>query len=99
MTARRFPELSATEETVALARLRVEGLAEALHTEPIDRVTYAELAEYLDGPGWRACDALDELRALPTAAAISRIADVLAGTKYAESSPDSARTRPGRPTS
>jgi len=50
--------LTDAEEVVALTRIRVENLTEALVTESIDRGTYAELAAFLEGPAWRACDAL-----------------------------------------
>ena len=75
-------QLSDAEEVVALARLRVQGLANELLQKPINRATYAELTAYLEGPGWRACEALDVLRSMTTAQVRDRIAEVLACTTH-----------------
>jgi hypothetical protein len=75
-------QLSDAEEVVALARIRVQGLADALLREPISRATYTELATYLEGPGWRACDALDVMRSMTTAQIRDRITEVLACTAH-----------------
>ncbi len=83
MTRRNSPPLSDAEEVVAVTRIRVEHLTEALTVQPIDRGTYAELAAFLEGPAWRACDALDELRGLSAAVARERIVRVLACTPHA----------------
>lgn len=82
--------LSDAEEVVALARIRVQGLADALLEDPISRGTYTELTAYLEGPGWRACDALDVLRSMPTGQVRDRIAEVLACTTH----PTPAAARP-----
>ena len=71
-------QLSEAEGVVALARIRVQGLANALLHEPISRATYTELAAYLEGPGWRAGDAVDVLRSMTSAQVRERITDVLA---------------------
>jgi len=76
-------QLTDAEEVVALARFRVQGLADALQQDPISRATYTELSAYLEGPGWRACDALDSLRSMTTAEVRARISDVLACTTHA----------------
>ncbi len=75
-------QLSDAEEVVALARIRVQGLADALMQDPISRATYTELSAYLDGPGWRACDALDALRSMSTTQVRTRITEVLACTAH-----------------
>ncbi len=80
MTLRNPHALSGAERTVALTRIRVAHLTEALAAEPIDRGTYAELAAFLEGPAWRACDALDALCGPSAAGECERIAEVLAGT-------------------
>lgn len=76
-------QLSDTEDVVAYARIHVLRLADSLAADPINRDTYADIAAYLEGPGWRACDALDTLRALSTEAAQTRVVEVLAATAYA----------------
>jgi hypothetical protein len=76
-------QLSDAEEVLALARIRVQCLADALMEDPISRVTYTELTAYLEGPGWRACDALDALRSMTTAQVRDRITEVLACTSHA----------------
>jgi hypothetical protein len=96
MTRRNPPALSDAEEVVALTRIRVEHLTEALHAEPIDRQTYTELAAFLEGPAWRACDALDELRKMSTSAVLDRIAEVLACTPHAVTEFDTHSTIPRR---
>jgi len=83
MTRRNAPPLSDAEVVVAVTRIRVQHLAEALTVQPIDRGTYAELAAFLEGPAWRACDALDALRGLSAAVARERIGQVLACTPHA----------------
>jgi len=75
-------QLTDAEEVVALARLRVQGLADKLRQDPISRATYTELSAYLEGPGWRACDAMDSLRSMTTAEVRARISDVLACTTH-----------------
>lgn len=75
-------QLSDAEEVVALARIRVQCLADALMEDPISRSTYTELTAYLEGPGWRACDALDALRSLTAAQVRERITEVLACTTH-----------------
>ena len=70
-------QLSEAEGVVALARIRVPGLANALLHEPISRATYTELAAYLEGPGWRAGDAVDVLRSMTSAQVRERITEVL----------------------
>ena len=82
MTQRSSLVLSHAEEVVAVTRIRIENLTEALAAEPIDRDTYAELAGFPEGPAWRACDALDELRGLSAATVRERIAQVLASTPH-----------------
>ncbi len=76
-------QLTDTEDVIARARIHVQRLADSLAADPINRDTYAELAAYLEGPGWRACDALDTLRALSAEAAQTRAVEVLACTAYA----------------
>lgn len=75
-------QLTDAEEVVALARLRVQGLADKLQQDPISRATYTELSAYLEGPGWRACDAMDSLRSMTTAQVRGRITEVLACTAH-----------------
>jgi len=96
MTRRSPVALTDAEELVALTRIRVENLTEALAAEPIDRDTYAELAAFLEGPAWRACDALDELRTMSTAAAINRVGAVLACTPHAVTQVDTLAASPHR---
>lgn len=76
-------QLTNAEEVVALARIRVQCLADALMEDPISRATYTELTAYLEGPGWRACDALDALRSMTTGQVRDRITEVLACTTHA----------------
>ncbi len=76
-------QLDDAEEVVALARIRVQCLADALMEDPISRATYTELTAYLEGPGWRACDALDVLGSMTTGQVRDRIAEVLACTTHA----------------
>lgn len=76
-------QLSDAEEVLALARIRVQCLADALMEDPISRATYTELSAYLDGPGWRACDALDALRSMSATQVRDRITEVLACTTHA----------------
>ena len=75
-------QLTDAEEVVALARLRVQVLADKLRQDPISRATYTELSAYHEGPGWRACDAMDSLRSMTTAEVRTRISDVLACTTH-----------------
>ncbi len=96
MTRRNPVALTDAEEVVALTRIRVETLAQALAREPIDRDTYAELAAFLEGPAWRACEALEELRTMSTAAAINRVGDVLARAPHAVTEIDTPAARPHR---
>jgi len=96
MTRRSPVALTDAEELVALTRIRVENLTEALAAEPIDRDTYAELAAFLEGPAWRACDALDELRTMSTATVINRIGEVLACTPHAVTQVDTLAASPHR---
>jgi len=96
MTRRSPVALTDAEELVALTRIRVENLTEALTAEPIDRDTYAELAAFLEGPAWRACDALDELRTMSSAAVIHRVEEVLACTPHAVTQVDTLAARPHR---
>jgi len=96
MTRRNPVALTDAEEVVALTRILVETLAEALAAEPIDRDTYAELGAFLEGPAWRACDTLDELRTMSTAAAINRVGAVLACTPHAVTEGDTLAARPHR---
>ncbi len=70
------------EETVALARIRVHRLIDALTATPIDRDVYAELTAFLEDFGWRACDAMDDVRATGPAAQADRIVELLAGTDH-----------------
>ena len=70
------------EETVALARIRVERLTAALLRTPINREVYAELTAFLEDFGWRACDAMDDLTATGPAAQADRIVELLTGTEY-----------------
>jgi hypothetical protein len=70
------------EETVALARIRVYRLIDALTATPIDRDVYADLTAFLEDFGWRACDALDDVRATGPAAQADRIVELLAGTDH-----------------
>jgi len=96
MTRRNPVALTDAEEVVALTRIRVENLTEALAADPIDRDTYAELAAFLEGPAWRACDALDELRTMSTAVVINRVGAVLACTSHAVTRVDSLAASPHR---
>ncbi len=96
MTRRSPVALTDAEEVVALTRIRVENLTEALAAEPIDRGTYAELAAFLEGAAWRACDALDELRTMSSAAVINRVGDVLACTPHAVTQVDTLAASPHR---
>lgn len=80
-------QLNDAEEVVALARIRVQCLADALMEDPISRATYTELTAYLEGPGWRACDALDALRSMTTGQVRSRIVEVLACTTHTSRAP------------
>jgi hypothetical protein len=83
MTRRSPAAVSDAEDVVALTRIRVDNLTEALTADPIDRDTYAELAAFLEGPAWRGCDALDELRTMSTSAVLERVGEVLACTPRA----------------
>ncbi len=96
MTRRNPVALTDAEELVALTRIRVENLTEALAADPIDRDTYAELAAFLEGPAWRACDALDELRTMSRATLINRVGEVLARTPHAVTPLDTLAARPHR---
>ncbi len=96
MTRRNPVALTDAEEVVALTRIRVENLTEALAAESIDRGTYAELAAFLEGPAWRACDAWDELRTMSTAAVINRVGAVLVCTPHAVTPLDTLAASPHR---
>lgn len=76
-------QLTDAEEVVAMARIRVQCLADALMEDPISRATYTELSAYLEGPGWRACDALDALRSMSATQVRDRITEVLTCTTHA----------------
>lgn len=71
--------LSADEEQISASYQTARRLGAALQRTPLNRALLGELAAFVDGPGWRACDALDRLLAGTAAARADRMTALLRG--------------------